>query len=168
MQKSSIIKRLTKYEVLGTTPGIKIFCQRGQGHGCNLQEGQLSSCWSTWRIPWCQPGTEYPWPRLFLVLAWPHPPFSEIHIETREETYKSVSPMIIIINVSKSKVRSVGVPLTLDLWGLLSIERATPSSWTEEFDDVGKEGSGETGGNIHGTSVDEDGKSNIWCTCFLS
>lgn len=53
-------------------------------------------------------------------------------------------------------------------WDPLSTERTTPGSWAEEFDEVGKEGSGEHGGNIHGTSIGEEGKIDIRYTFFLS
>lgn len=100
------------------------------------------------------------------LVPWPHPAISwDSHCGPRRHLPISL-PMIIIIYVCKSKGHSVSVPLTLDQWGPLSIEREAPGSWTEEFDEVGKEGSGESGGNIHGTSIGEDGKSDMWCTFF--
>lgn len=36
----------------------------------------------------------------------------------------------------------------------------------EEFDGMGKEGSEEHGGNIHRTSIGEEGNSDIQCTFF--
>lgn len=139
-------------------PGVETFCQRGQGHRCNLQEGQLLEGSHD-----ASQGLSVPDSGLAWALT-SSSNFLDSHCVLRR---KQISfPMRIIINVCKSKGCFVGVPLTWDQWSPLSTERATPGSWTEEINGVGKEGSGEHCGNIHRTSIGEEGKSDIRCTFF--
>lgn len=121
-----------------SAPGVKTLCQRGQGHGCHLQVGQLGLCWSTWRIPWpvsqalSVSDPDFAW---FLTSA-SH--FWGSHCDMRRNLQISL-PILVMIYVYTSNDQTVG---STDMGSVRSILHRKDNLWFLNRETVTGEGRG--------------------------